>query len=148
MVGHPGWISKALCKVKEVRHRILPTLWFHLYEILEKTKLQRKKVVQRFTGGLPRWWMYEGFIRLSFLFLCILQIFFVELFLRKLLTWWEKAPSEYKKVYIHIFFTIIIYTYFFYHQLCPYSSSKTAMPYLLNLLSLPLQIDLGTEKTM
>lgn len=37
----PGWISKALCWVKKVNPKKLHSLWFHLYHIAERTKLER-----------------------------------------------------------------------------------------------------------
>ena len=34
-----GWISEALCQVKEGRHRGLLNVWLYFYEILEKPEL-------------------------------------------------------------------------------------------------------------
>ena len=40
-VQRHGWILNPYCKVKGVSVKILQTAWFHLYDILEKEKLQR-----------------------------------------------------------------------------------------------------------
>ena len=32
-------ISKALCRVKEARHKRIYTIWFHIQEVLEHAKL-------------------------------------------------------------------------------------------------------------
>lgn len=37
-----GWISKTLCSVKAVSLKRLYTGWFHLYDILRKTKYSGK----------------------------------------------------------------------------------------------------------
>lgn len=40
-----GWISK-ICQVKDIKHKKLHVVWFHICEIPEKVKLQPEKVDQ------------------------------------------------------------------------------------------------------
>ena len=58
------WIWNALCQVKETRLKMLCTVWFHLFDIMEKIQLQAYLVLLCF--ALPRFTDTEFFTNCRF----------------------------------------------------------------------------------